>query len=35
MTKINFSVFITAFLVFALFQVLNGDQILDPITFGR
>ncbi len=35
MTKVNFSVFIISFLVFAIFQVINGEQILGPITFGR
>lgn len=35
MTKVHFSVFMAAFLVFALFQVINGEKILAPISFGR
>jgi hypothetical protein len=35
MTKVNFSLFIAAFFVFLIFQLISGEEILSPITFGH
>jgi hypothetical protein len=34
MTKTNFTVFITAFLMFAVFQLVNGEVFLMPFDYN-